>query len=249
MPLISIGLLQQQQAASAGVKAYPELTQMVQNSQVVDFFDRDTLNPTNAVAYYTSNITGTASVVMTSGTVAIATGTTVASDVDVRIDGMLLSRASNFIDGKGILNIDIIFAPSSAVGNEFFLGILLQSTQTALTALPTTARHIGIRFDDSADTNYVLTSGNNSAQSTTTTGTAPVDGTRVRLNINLTGADAATATLFTGSNLDTEDTVHTVTSYHSGFAINGPSGIHFFLNNEGGVNEQINVDEWSANVL
>ena len=246
MGLYTIGLQQQQRGASAGTKVFPDIGSVTTDQRIRDSFKRVDLAPTNAYVIYTTSTTG-------SGTAAIAssldrfdltTGSTAGNDVSTRVSniGFYRGGAGIFQDNtRSLIEIDILFNLGNVVGVETFIGLM--TVNTALTVLPTTARHLGLRFDDSAENNWILTSADGTTQSTTDTSVA-ASSSVFRLNISWTGDDSAELRLFGGTNATVQQGgTHTVTAF-GGAARTGI--IHFFVQAEGATAESLRIHEWSS---
>lgn len=243
MPLFSTSLENQQQAASAGVKTYPALSESSKNFRIVEKFNRATLNPSGFPAFYTTGGNGTP-VVNTSGNayggLLLNTSGVIGDDTAV-VSAQAYPRSALWagIDSTSQLEADFIW-DSTSTNIEFFIG-LVYNTAGILTALPTTARHLGIYVDQSAGANYMLTSANGTTQATTDTGVA-VAGATLRINIVWSGNDSAVIRLFSGTNLDTLRSTHTVTSL--GFTVVNPMFIHFFVQTEATAAKGISLYSW-----
>ena len=155
------------------------------------------------------------------------------------------SRTSLFIDGRQSLVFDFVFSINTgqASDTEGFVGVMM-SDNSALSALPTTAAHMGVFWDRSADTDYFLTSGNGSAQVTTDTGST-VQTSQRRLRITWTDLDTAVLELFSGTDLLTSVGTQNITD----LGANELCQIHFFVQTEANVVKGLRVVEWSLKVL
>lgn len=246
MPLV-LSPKEQSQAASAGKDAYPSLGQVKNNSIIVDEFTRADLNPTNAVAYYTTAATGagTATLVANERLELVTTGV-IGDDVDVRLTNLTFQRTPrdfSFIDSRSQLIFNIVFAAVEATATEVFIGII--NATAASTGLPATARHLGIQLDQSVSNNWFLTSADGTTQTTTNTGIAVSAGVRVRLRMVWNGDESATLELYTGTLLDTLASTQTVT------ALVGAANsfqLHFFIQTEALAAKTLRVTDWRVDV-
>ncbi len=239
MPLVVTSIQQQLQATSAGILTYPQLGIVKKDGIIYDTFDRSTLNPTNAVAVYTTN----GATINTSGArLNLITGTTIGNEASAIFTELHMARKNLFVDGKQALSVDIIFNLNETTDTEGMMVLL--GTAAAQTALVTTAIHMGIFWDKSADDNFILTSADGTTQSTTDTGIALTTDI-VRLRITWTSTNGATLEFFTGSNVDNVEATHTVTA----LGITDEQGAliqHFFVQTEAGAAKTLLIQEWSA---
>jgi len=244
MPLVTIGLAQQQQAAASGIFAYPGIGSPKKSWKFIDEFNRLALNPTDAYELYTSAGTGTEVITMNGQTLAMATGATTGNDASVRTTGMTFLRAllNDELDNRSALVFDYYFGTGGGpAGAEIFIGLV--NDTTALTALPTTARHMGVFVDRSVSTNYFLTSANGTTQTTTDTGITSATATD-RMRITWIGNQTATIDFFDDPTTGASPTVtQTVTALNMN---NLPYTVHFFVEAEGNASEAIFIDDWSV---
>lgn len=168
---------------------------------VGDDFCRESLTPTSAFTFYGKAATGsdTSAFDTTINRVNWITAATAGDDVDVRTASLRFERAysslvsgmASLVSGDDTTTLEI-YAPfqlGAATNTEGFVGLL--GGVSALTALPTTARHMGIYWDASAQANFRLTSSNATTQVDTDT-TIALDTAVHILHIIWTGEDAAT---------------------------------------------------------
>jgi len=163
------------------------------------------MTPTGNATIYTATSNdagGTISTTSNVGEVLLTTDSSAAGDDEsLRVSGLLLERdpasAQPGFTSMGITKTGLryitTFLTSSALTVEGFVG-LLGSQQNALTTIPTTTRHCGIYWDLSAEANYILTSGNNSAQAETDTGIA-VDAALHTFDVAIQTNNLATAVM------------------------------------------------------
>jgi hypothetical protein len=250
MPLMNIGVEQQEQASAAGLYSYPQLGQIKKNTHVGDEFRRSTLNPTNSYALYTTAATGTGTAAISTTVLKLQASGAAGDDVSVVSTGLAFSRVSRSVqlDSRSLVIMRVIFQTPTTTNTEGFIGLV--RTSSALTALPTTARHLGVYWDRSANANYILTSGNNSAQVTTNTGEA-IANTPLMLEITWTGDDSATIRLYKETALNNEDfstliSTHTVTSLANAAASAFEMYLHFFIQSESTATTDLDVHQWLA---
>ena len=140
--------------------------------------------------------------------------------------------------------LNIIFRTNSSTSTEGFIG-LLDST-AALTALPTTARHVGLFWDLSANANYVISSSDGTTQSTNNTGEAVDAATRYRLFIRWTAEGAFTVTFLEGTGFATQIDTSSFTG------VEGSGGntfqLHFFVQTEALAAKEIDINEWRCSI-
>lgn len=203
----------------------------------VENFAREAITPTGWPTLYTNAETGaggTSSIGTTLNRVSLVTDANTGDDQDMRTSGLRIDRNyPSTVTGMTMpqlqtsaVQVDLPFSTSSALANECFVGI--HTGVSALTALPTTARHLGVYWDISAGANFMLTASDGTTQTTVDT-TIAVDTAVHILRITWTGEDAATLQLYTAAGA-TEGTGQTVSAF------NGSSGvsheIHWFVQTE-----------------
>lgn len=249
MPIFSTTIGTQNQAGSAGAYSYPDLNQCKQYSQILEEFSRESLNPTNFPQIYTATAasSGTANIV-NGGFLRMATAATLNDYESLRTSGLTFARTPswNALDLRSVINMDILFRISGPLTSiQMFIGLL--DTAAAVTALPTTARHMGMYIDTSVNGNWFLSSANGSTQSATDTGIA-FDANSRRLNINWTGTDAATITQYTSTNnYANSEASKTVTS----LSLSGDFGIEFviFLKTLNTAAKDVDINEYRVQYL
>lgn len=242
MPLVNIALQQQQQSASSGIQSFPQFKQPTIQSTIFDQFSRETLNPTDFAVYYAATLgSGASQSVSGSDSLFVSTGTTINTIADIRISQLSLNRTRRFGDEQiNSFEIDMIWDSIDITDVETFYGII--DTQAGLSALPTTARHLGIFVDTGGVGNYILSSGNGSAQSTTDTGVAIATGP-FRVNIIWDGDNTATIRLFSGTGFLTLESTHIVTSLNVG---GRALLLHLYLKTLGAANKRTRWFQWTV---
>lgn len=234
MPLVNIGLLQQQEAAASSNAVYP----IMPNPNILwtfrDTFERETLNPTNAYNLYDVNAVGSGTVtIVNNRTLRLLTEATIGSEVSVRASGTGFGLGRSGISPNGI-EVQMNIAPFSTTDVELFFGIVV--LVSAMTGLPTTVRHLGVFVNQSASNNYILSSGNGSAQSTTDSGVA-LSTTNVTLKIVWDVLGTAIVELL-GVDFDSAvQATHTVSD--TGMTNELAYQAHMFVNPEGGAVKDI----------
>jgi len=241
MGLFSPDILQQQQAASSGFSVYPSISGATIDARLADEFTREALNTSNAYVLYTTASTNSGTAVPNSNTQLLLTTDTASSDdVSVRTSGLSFSRDSS-IDSRSIITVDFSFKVGETTNTEGFVGII--SNSAALTALPTTARHMGIKWDRSVSANFFFTTGNNSAQATTDTGQAISTSTQ-NITIEWTGDDVA---IIRGNQLGTvyPTPTHTATTLE---AENFGYLLHIFIQTETTAARTLTFLDWRVKI-
>ena len=203
-----------------------------------DDFARESITPTGYPTLYTNTETGaagTSSLDSGPNRVNLITDSTGAGDdQDMRTSGLRIDRNyTSLITGMTMpemqtstVQIDLPFVLTGALATEAFVG--LHAAISALTGLPTTARHLGLYVDISVGANYMLSSSDGTAQTTVDT-TIPVDTNIHILRITWTGEDAATLQLYTAAGV-AEGTGKTVTAFN--VASGASHDIHWFVHIE-----------------
>lgn len=232
---------------------YPQIPFRAQGYSFGDDFAREAITPTDWPLLYKKTAVGTDAAAMstTINRLEIVTGANAADNCDIATSGLRLDRiyASGYSgmpdlegDGATTLTLLIPFVCSSGADNEGFVGIVGNSS--ALAAPPTTARHMGVYWDRSANTDFLITSADGTTQSTTDTNDT-VDTQRHILRITWTGADTAVIDLLTGAGA-----LGTATSTQAVAALNGASEVsyemHWFVETETTAAKQLNAYGWRA---
>lgn len=254
MPLVNISLQQQQQSAAAGITRLPQIPSIQNNTKTVDEFIRAALNPVNVIAPYTVATTGAGStgVINDNKQLLMTTDANIGDNVSVRTTFFFMRRPRTQLTAgigagsRSQLILDILFAPGEATDGEGFVGLL--DLDSAQTAIPTTANHLGAFWNNSASANMFLSSANGATQTTTDTSTA-TNGIKL-LRIVWTGDDAAELEIFNESvsgstNFDNSIGTQTVTA----IGMNNASFIlHFFIETEAASLRNLFVPEWRLSI-
>jgi len=241
MGLFSPDIFLQQLAASSAVYSYPDVGQTKVDTILVDEFARESLNPTGAYTVYTatSNDSNGSVTFTNNNRLRLTTDSSaIGDDENVRSSGLGFGRiaTSTITDTRTQLLFRIVFNLVQTADTEMFLGI--HDGASALAVLPTTARHMGVFADASAQANFILTSGNNSAQATADTGVA-LDTSTHRIDITHTGANAATIEFFDAVSGTTADATQTVTA----LGLAAPE-LQFFVQTEAAAAKSLEIREW-----
>lgn len=224
----------------------PAIGYPVKGGWIGDFFLRETLTPTGWPTIYTeANVGGGSGVMNADGYYLLTTTALAGDDVDLRLSGInfgiLDAMLANSIRGLGlVLDYYTSFLIPTTTLVEGFVGFMGRNF-TALAALPTTARHIGIYWDISVGPNFILTSGNDAAQATTNTNIA-VDNASHFLHIRWTGSNAATAELMTFAQIP-QGATHTTTD----LGTTGNMTPHWFVQGETAA-RTLRVVNWIARI-
>lgn len=215
-----------------------------------DDFARTAITPTGYPTLYTNAETGASGTSGMSATLNRVTLTTDSSgagdDQDMYTSGLRIDRNYPLIFTgmtmpdmqTSAVQIDLPFVMGSAADIEGFIGI--HSGVAALTALPTTARHLGVYWDKSAGNNFMLSSSDGTTQTTVDTTTAFSTAGFI-LRINWTGEDAATLTLLTAAGA-ASGTAATVTAFNGASAASHE--IHWFVQTETTAAKSLNIYPW-----
>lgn len=169
----------------------PAIGYPMKDGWVGDFFFREALTPTGWPTIYTeANVGGGSGAINTSGLYILTSGAAAGDDVDLRLSGMSLSRATTRTFNAlrsiiGTLDYYTIFNLESVTLTEGFIGIM-NNASAALTALPTTAAHVGVFWDASAQANFRMTSSDGTTQVNSDI-TVPLDTVQRCLHIRITG--------------------------------------------------------------
>jgi len=255
--ITSISPTQQQAIAADAEIFYPKFPTPKQGGIIGDHFDRNSVNPTDAIDLYTIDGAGSEVVGIDSQRrLSMATGGTIGNDASVRTN-ISFNRIIPLVDTRSSIEIDVIFSLAEDTTTEGFIG--LHTGDAALTALPTTARHAGIFWDVSADSqDMFFTSGNGTSQVTSSGMTdllSTADSRLVRLNLIWNGDDNITMEAFRGSTTDPTDFTAnvfnsdtTVTSFLAGSSSLTATQLHFFVQTEASAAKTLFIDEWRCKI-
>lgn len=244
MPLFTIPIQQQEQAAASSTFAYPQPSNQAKDWSFIDEISRENLAQSGAIVLYTTNLTGGGSAAMVSNSrIRLTTGATIGDDVDIRLADNSIFRTTTWpeFDLRTIYEVDIIFRTTGTITDmEAFMGLIIGTTD-AITAMPGTTVHLGIQIDRSASANWFLTSADGGTQTTTDTGVTIASATNYRVNLVQSGTNDAVLRFYDGTNLDTLQSTQTVTAIGTGHMKS-----HFFLQTEAGVIKSIDLSEWKV---
>lgn len=232
-------------AIDTRTRVYPDVPIVSSGWRFLDEWARASVNATGVMTQYTSGGTGAGSVpIAGADRVEPITGSTLNDDIHLTYIGTGWQRdARGFVvfNTRNQLTHEQIVSLVSTTDQEVFVGM---SVVSAISSLPTTGIHLGMFQDTASSSNWILSSGNGSAQSTTDSGVAGST-SAVRLKTTWTGSDSATIELFTGAALDTLSATHTVTS------INGTGATQFsqvWVKTLAAASKQIRYWQWSMAV-
>lgn len=226
MPIFTTPISQQNQASSPGFQRYPDTPNLSQYGTYGDNFYRNAIDYTGAVTLYSTTVVGTGSfAIQASSRGRLLTSATTNDDVST-FTLLNFSRIPDTFVNTSLFIMDIIFSINSTANNNVFIGLL--DSQSAITSNPTTAKHMGVLFNDAASANLFLTSADGSTQTTTDSAVAMATNTFYRLNISWTGNNSAVLSLYSGTGrLSTNTLVKTQTVSSLGSADALP--LHFFV--------------------
>lgn len=239
MPLITIGIQQQKQAASAGFKLYPGLPGFTADVQYGDEFKRDDLTPTDAYQLYTVNVNGTGTATIgNDGVLLLDTSNTIGNDVDVRTTGYAFTPDSNEptnFHSQYILEIRLALLQTA--DTEAFVGFVFGD---ALSALPVnTTIHMGLEFDASGDANWQFVDANGTTKNTNDTGVAASTGA-ISLKITWRDANDATMEILNGSGVSQSSRIVTALDMSNIAGLQ----IHCFIQTEGAAVKTVRIEGW-----
>lgn len=247
MPLFSINLKGQEQAKAASLNSYPQVTGLTKNLTFVDNFEREALTPTGFPTIYTeSAVNDGSTAITTTGKLNLSTGTTASSKINIRTSGLKMKRSLTNPPDEETEKLTVVVEFDEEDTNTIegmFIGLIFDSN-SALSAVPTTAKHVGIFSDD--QTNIESTAGNGSAQQTQTalTTLGPTAGLYRRLTLTWNGSDNAIVKI--ENYLSGVQTFETSVTY-TDLGTPTTATLHFYLQNIGiGGDADINIDNWSA---
>lgn len=246
MPIFTTPISSQNQASSPGFQRYPATPNLSQYGTYGDNFYRNAINFTGATTLYSTTIVGTGSfAIQASSRGLLLTSATLNDDVST-FTLLNFSRLPDTFVNTSQLTMDIIFSLNSTASNNVFLGLL--NSQSAITANPTTAQHMGVLFNDSTSANLFLSSSDGTTQTTTDSGVAMSTTTFYRLNISWTGNNAAVLSLFSGPNRLAQTTLlktQTVTALSSADAL----PFHMFIKTTTTAAKSLVVYNWQVTLI
>lgn len=216
-----------------------------------DDFAREVFTPTGFPTLYTAAEVGAAGSTSIDATInranMITDATGAGDNQSFRTSGLRVERNyTSLITGMpglvgertASVELHLPFALAAATDTEMFIGI--HSGVAALSALPTTARHLGIYCDISAGANFMLSASDGTTQTAVDT-TVAVDTAIHILRIRWTAEDTAALQLLTAAGA-TEGTGQAVAAF------NGASGvsheIHWFIETEAAAAKTMRVYPW-----
>src|SRR5579872_5503453 len=245
MPVFTESISNQQTAYSARIKVYQNFGQLNQGAILIEQFDRNLLNPSGFPAYYTTGGVGSPTVVIGNNSrLQIQTSGTQNDNAACVMNQLSFSRFAEYVDNRSMVTMDIIFSFGDITLEQSFFGLVLNNA-SVLTALPTTAVHVGLYRDTSVSNNMILSSGNGSAQATTSTLKAPVINTNYRLNIVWTGNNNAVVSLYDTSPYTSLLKSQTVTDFGTLTSISN-FNLHFFNQTLTGAGKGIFITEFQV---
>jgi len=245
MGLFSLGIQQQLQAVSSGARSYPEVSTGSKNQVIGDAFDRETLQPTGYPNIYTlvSNDSNGTAVLQTSGNLRLTTDSSaIGDDVDLRMSELNYTRNTGIPldEPSSQLEYETTFRVISITDSEGFIG-LIGASHAALSALPTTAVHMGMFWDVSVGANYILSSADGTTQTTTDSGVALEAGINRAIRIIWSGANSGTIDLLLTSDRSVLAT-QTVTALNNTVKFTN----HWFAQTEATAAKSLDVPAWYA---
>lgn len=249
MPVFTNPVSSQNTSYSAGVRAYPQVSSVQQYLKMSDEFRRETLNPTNGYALYTSSAgAGSGSAIIISANqngARVQCSNATNDNTTLRTSGLSFTRTAAFIDQRTQVEFNVVFFLSTATNVQFFIGLLQGATP--ITALPTTARHLGVFGDTSGAGKFILSSSNGTTQ--VKTNSRSLDGLGYRLQILWTGDDLATLNLYGPSNFNTLLATQTVTSLANASDVSVSYELQFFIETLTTSINNLNILEWSMSAV
>ncbi len=227
-------------------RRYPYAPTFAKDVEYGDDFSRSTLTPTGSATLYTVGATGGGTGTIPSSlnyrVLEVLTGATIGDETDVWTSAFAFRRGGNPSTAFMFNNVNSIlfetyFQLGQTATTEAFVGLI--AAQATITAMPTTARHIGIQFDASANANFFTTSSNGTTQVTEDT-TQAANTSAFRMRIRYTGNNAATIELASvaGNVIYTD----TVTALGNGDEF--PWSPHFFCQTEAGAAKTLYGLSW-----
>lgn len=231
------------------IRKYGGTPMRVSGYVFTDDWNRESITPTGYPTLYTNAETGGSgssginSIINRCSLTTDSTGA--GDDQDMRTSGLRIDRNyPSTMTGllpdhtTSTVQIDLPFILGATTDIEGFIGI--HSGVAALTALPTTARHLGVYWDKSAGNNFMLSSSDGTTQTTVDTTTA-FSTALFNLRIIWTAEDAATLQLYTAAGA-ASGTGATVTAFNGSSAASHE--IHWFVQTETNAGKSLQIYPW-----
>lgn len=153
----------------------PQPAQLMKNVRIDDLFHRASLNPPNAIPFYTVATEGRGSTAVPfigpgRTSLSLLTSGNSNSSVDVRLSELCFERCKKANDEfRRFITLMVLFCPQHIKSNEGFVGLMM-GANSAISDIPTKAPHMGISWDLSESENFFFTSSNGEVQDKKDTG-------------------------------------------------------------------------------
>lgn len=225
MVLVS-SITRQEQASSGGVVAYPQVSGIKQFSKFMDDFNRENVNVSGMAVLYTASSDNGSNTIFAGSQLLMSTGTTIGGANSIRTNSFGITRQASTIDARSSIKFTGVFQVSALPLASFvFFGLL--NSQSALSALPTTVRNLGVFLDKASSDNWFTTSANGSTQVTEDTGIDHTSSAIITMEIEISGDNAATIKIWIGSTtVGDPDFTDTVTALSLSTSL--PFEVHFY---------------------
>ena len=145
MPTFTTSLQRQNEAASAGIRAYPQLSGITNNAGFIDQFNRTTINPTGGYEIYVTAANNSGTVALSNGTsVLFTTGTTATNHARLSTDELIFERTGAGPDNdRKELQIAMTFRTQASVAD---LEIFIKDTYMWIRLLLIVAVAVGVNW-------------------------------------------------------------------------------------------------------
>lgn len=223
----------------------PQPAQLTKHVRIDDLFHRATLNPPNAIPFYTVSTTGRGgSAVPFIGpgrtSLSMVTGDAPNEAVDVRLSELCFERCKKALDEyRRFITVRVLFCPEHSKSMKGFVGLMM-GANSSISEIPGRAPHMGVCWDLSAGDTFILTSSDGRVQDKKDTGIKLNASQDYMIRIDWTDFDEANLHL----QGDEGKTIvqKAVTSLgHIDTAV-----LHFFIKNEGIQPREMRVIHWTA---
>ena len=231
------------------IAMYPDIGMLAKNQWIGDSFQRETLTPTGYPTIYTlaENGAGTQAMNTAQASFRLTTAATIGNDQDMRLSGIQLLGAFTSRNIMSIRNpAEVIdywtrFKIGQTVTSEGFIGVM-GAAAAQISALPTTAAHLGVYWDESVNNALTLSSADGTTQSTTDSTINTSSSAIISLHIRWDGADDGIVELVTNDGFTVSGTGHTYTAFNaSRYAVP-----HWFVQTEAAAGKLIDLYGWMA---
>jgi len=223
-------------------KIYPMVPQVLNEINIIDEFQRATLNNADAPLLYTADGEGAETIGIISGQLSLLTGATDTNNADCRTTSLFPRRQSPFIGKRSTWTLDVIFNLNEITDTAGFIG--LDARSAAITVNPNTQEHIGLIWNPAVinDIRLSVADGTNSdAQDTA----GVLQTGALRLNIVYAPDSSIVLSIFDFDGVTFDNLRATFTPSPAIITMNNiPMMLHFYIEAESNAARNLLIHEW-----